>query len=546
MSKAFKALTTCLVSLALAAAVPAYSAAAADIPAPSLKVPPMVPEKSVSTYVHSESAPGQGLAVNVIYPQKPRYSEGAPVVVVAPTGDAPSGLEFSVHTAQSGFVEVRFAFPGGGKPGFQSSGKYDFRGQRSQEALKDVLLFAAGKLTDSEGRTIDKLVPVKLYHPCVGIIGWSNGGNIAMTTLAKYSEQLSPVGWLVFYETPLGSLFFPPTLGGAQDFTANRHYRLGSAATGMCLVDFRKLCFQPTGQKSPGAHKKAGMPEIDGVLFFDENGNHQWDEEIEFALPYSSLPGLNKQIYPPAVTQALMRLGIFNTNKSLPVGIALDSRKAGWPDSIANLAWSEKYFQERDGSQYLNDVAKARPDLLVCVYGCRLDHLQRQSDHPHIVLNYNGWLANRMKFVRLNPEPLYVGGVANMNGYNFKDNKPNASIDATEIEDYLEPEGILPHYVYIEAAAAELSDRLKLKNYKETMSAPLVIYANGALPPNYGTKSSGTAPSGKAPVGNSKAMPKASGTDEPATEKGKSEPQQNGNTKTGGQPFAWPHRSDPQ
>jgi hypothetical protein len=448
--------------IALLSLLVPFARAASESPS-GLKIPPMVPEKSISTYVPSDTAPGNGLAVNVIYPGKPRYTEGAPVVVVAPQGEGNSGLEFSTHAAQSGFAEVRFAFPGGGKTGFSSGGVYDHRGVQSQAALRDVLLFAAGKKKDTQGRTISKLVPTKIYNPTVGLIGWSNGGNIALITLAKHAQQLPFVGWLTFYETPLGSMFYPPSLGGAHDYIQNRHYRQGSAATGHCLVDYRKLAYHAEGQKLPGYHRKLGQPEIPGVLFFDENKNGEWDETLEFALPYSSEVGLDKQIYPPHVTLALQK--VFGKK---------------WPKTVATLKESEHYFQERDGSLYLTEVAKAMPGLMVTIVGTRLDHLQRQPDHPHIPLNYNGWLANKQKFVRLNPDVTYVGQIANMNPRNFVENKPNASIDSSSIEEFLEPEGLVPDYVYVEAANSEMSDRKKAKNFSETLTAPIVIYTNGA------------------------------------------------------------------
>lgn len=432
-----------------------------DFPEASLKKPKLAPEKSVSTYIPSETAPGPGLAINVIFPAKPRYPEGAPVVVVAPAGEGPNGLEFSTHAAQSGFAEVRFAFPGGGKPGFSSGGVYDYRGLLSQQALRDVLLFAAGKTKDVAGRSISKLVPVPLANKNVGLIGWSNGGNIAVITLAKFASQLPFVGYLVFYESPLGSMFYPPMLGGAQDLIPNRHYRQGSAATGQCFVDYRRLAYQATGRKNPNSHKKLGQPEIEGIVFFDENSNKQWDEELEFALPYSCDVGLEKQIYPPNVTVALQRSGLF---------------KDKWPETIATLEESEAYFHERDGSLFVRDLAKAMPNLYVCVVGTRLDHLQRQPDHPHITLNYNAWLTNKMKFVRLNADPSYVGAVSGMNAANFADNKPGASVDAAELDAHLEPEGLVPDYLYVNAAVAELADRKRSNNVTAILVAPLVSY----------------------------------------------------------------------
>lgn len=107
--------------------------AAPDIPEDSTKVLPLAPEQSVSTFLPCTSAPGNGLAVNIIYPQKPRYKEGAPIAVVIPGGDAPSGLNLSIHGAQVGFIEVRFSFPGGGVGAFKSGGYNDYRGAKSQK-----------------------------------------------------------------------------------------------------------------------------------------------------------------------------------------------------------------------------------------------------------------------------------------------------------------------------------------------------------------------------------------------------------------------------
>jgi hypothetical protein len=446
----FVALTPCL--------------AAAVVPEESISVPPMLEEQSVSTFVPSDAAPGAGLAVNVIYPQKPRYPEGAPVVVVAPGGTKASGLDFSMHAAQSGFAEVRFAFPGGGIGHFVSSGIYDARGAQSQQALHDVLLFAAGRLSDQKGRTINDLVPVKLSNSHVGMVGWSNGGNIAIITMSNFNNDLKFVDWLAFYESPVGQLFMPAVLGGGNDAFVNRHYRQGSCATGDCLVDFRKLWWQTGGSKEPGAHKKIGEPEIPGILFFDENGNKQFDESSEYALSYATDIALEKQIYAPLVTRAIIRLKI-------PIDHFV---------KVADVRESEAYFQERDGSLYIEELVKNYPNLLITMFGSVLDHWQRQPDHPHISFLYNALLANKVHWLRLNPEPHYVGVLADMNPNNFVNNKPNSSIDSSQINDYLEREGMLPDYVFMEAAIAELSDRVRAHNLAPTLPAPLVKYSNGA------------------------------------------------------------------
>jgi hypothetical protein len=436
-----------------------------SVPKPTLTIPPMVDEQSVSSFIPSDTAPGVGLAVNVIYPAKPRYPEGAPVLVMVPGGNRPDGLEFTMHSAQQGFCEVRFAFPGGGKGALTSGGIYDSRGLQSQKALHDVILFASGKLADNEGKFIKDLVPCKIADAPIGIVGWSNGGNIALVTLAKYASDLSSkVSWIVFYESPIGELYQPAVLGGANDVFPNRHYRLGSGATGKALVDWRKLHYLTYGLKEPGEHKKQGESEIPGIVFFDENHNGAWDESFEYALSYCYDLGFEKQIYAPDVTRAMIRLKV-------PIN--------GWL-KLANLKEADAFFRQRDGSLYIRDVCEKYPNLLICIFGSLVDHWQRQPDHPHVASLYNAFLANKAHFVRLNPDPHYLAELAGMRIANFANNAPGSPIDASQIDDYLEGEGIIPDYAFMEAACAELADRKKTGNLGGNIEATLFKYSNGA------------------------------------------------------------------
>jgi hypothetical protein len=626
-------------------AAPLGAMATADLNESTVKPPPLVPEQSVSCYLPSESSPGKGLAVNIIYPKKPRYKDGAPVAVIAPGGSGPDGLGFDMHSAQMGFVEVRFGFPGGGHGKFTSSGIFDYRGAECQKALRDVLLFAGGRMLDTEGRKISELVPVKVSADNIGIVGWSNGGNVALVTMTKYSSELQFLSWAAFYESPLGSMFFPPNLGSADDVVSNRHYRQGSGATGDCVVDYSNLSYDEYYLRRPGEHKRKGEAEIPGVLFFDENKNKRWDESLEFAFAYASDVGLDKQIYPPDVTAAMDRMGIFSKMATItvkpkkiydkriktktpretfadilpkgvkpissierdekvdrdlangflikaglpipvdpkakkkteqvkidplevpsaisgqdynligsgrneekekkyniavtgdvaiappnaaltahkrtytirvdtrpdaptpvltrgrkaldPVGVKavlrppepkgaepdkLDMKMIFWPDDVATLKESEAYFEERDGSLYISQVVEKFPNLLVTVIATQVDHLNNQSDHPHIALQYNAWLSSKARWLRLNPDPLYVGAASGLNAGNFVNNPPKAPIDSSEIVSVLEPEGLALDYTFGEAAVSELADRKRMKYLKGAMAELLCPYDNGAFP----------------------------------------------------------------
>jgi hypothetical protein len=280
---------------------------------------------------------------------------------------------------------------------------------------------------------------------------------------------------------------------------------------------------------------------IPGIVCFDENKSKKWDEASEFAFNYALDVGLNKQIYPPDVTAAMARKGLFLDWKedTGPGGFKTDAkgkilnpdsdelsakelkakskarkdkhkvwvaeveaqlkahpnpnikvlehesvhvRFLNWPDRVATLDESEAYFKDRDGSLFIEGLCEKYPTLLVTVFGSQIDHLQRQPDHPNIALLYNAFLADKCDWVRLNPDPLYVGQAATMNFRNFVNNKPNAPVDASAIVEQLEPEGLVPDFLYMDATVSELADRVQKKKETATLEAVLVDYKYGAGP----------------------------------------------------------------
>jgi hypothetical protein len=514
------------------------AAARTMVPEAVLKKPVSVVENSVSTYVPSSVAPGNGIAVNVIYPEKPRYKAGAPIAVVV-SGNESTSLSMSMHAANCGIAEVRFAYPGCGMRQFHSDGIFDNFGDSCSTALKDVVLFMKGEINDYKGRTVRELIPVSLDQSVVGMVAWETGANMALVTLAKHHDKIPFVSYLAFFEGAAGSMFYPDNLGTVKDMFLNRHYREGSAATGEILVDYRRLMYSSNARRHPGVAKKRGEAEIKGVLYFDENGNKVWDEAAEYALSYASEVGLDKQIYAPPIVDALVRHGVFV--KSIPppqeqktdtakkdkngkdIGKGKDNDKdkekdkdkndskdkadgkdkavsdgkdkvekkprkkewweiARWPAAVALPKVSKQYFDARDGALYIKQVCETYPKLLVGLFGARIAHTQRQADHPHIALLYNKFLEAKPKWLRLNPEPVYVSTICRMNVANFNANEPNAAIDAVNIVDHLAPLGLVPEYAYMDALVAELSDRAKSGNLKHPLASMLSDYTPIADP----------------------------------------------------------------
>ena len=539
-------LVAILLGDALIPAAQAVAAASQEIPAESFKTLPMVQERSVSTYVPSDVAPDGGLAVTLSYPTMPRYEEGAPVVVLVPGDGKASGLRFTTHAVQAGFVEVKFAFPGGGLKKFHSGGSWDNRGKNSQRALADVLLYAAGKKKDYKNRSIQEIVPRKVNTANLGLLGWHDGFNIAIITLCKFHPELKVVKWLASFESPVGALLLPSNLGTTRELNLNPHYKQGSAATGKVLIDYEKIAWLGEGFRNRALRRKQKLHTPQGVLFFDDNENGRFDETVEFPLNYGVMPGVEKQYYAPEITIAMKTRGVFHqwvpketpeekkerlkkealekppvktskapwsrfvkgggasdkTTATPPSGAAVkpdadepkkvEKPKLGdvkddmilkevWPDNVARLKESEAYYQERDGALYIEKLGELYPDLLVTIFGSRIDHNEQQVDHPHIALAYNLFLGSKIKWVRLNPARVYVGFTADMNPENFVNNKIKGPIEASNIKAYLEPEGYITDAMYMRAVISELADRTKHKDLSCPLDGVLENYLNEAL-----------------------------------------------------------------
>ena len=147
----------------------------------------------VTTFIPSEAAAPEGVAVQLILPETGRYSGAAPVAIFVPGADSPSGIgPAQLSLAEQGVILLQFAFPGGGRPPLRSGGTYDQRGEACIAALRDVILFAAGRLPDAQGRTIQDLVGpgLSVATDDVGLVGWSNGGNIATVVLAQEESRV--------------------------------------------------------------------------------------------------------------------------------------------------------------------------------------------------------------------------------------------------------------------------------------------------------------------------------------------------------------------
>lgn len=158
-------------------------------------MPPMRP-RGIVTHVPSTAGGEEGIAVRVVPPKKPRYKAGAPVIIAVNPG--PHDATGRLGVTDCGFVEVFFASTDFGK------GPYDFGGPNWILGLRDVILFALGRTTDNQGRTIrDMTGEITALTSNVGTIGLSHGGNACGAVMGLYWTGFPGTGLLHFLGKPV-------------------------------------------------------------------------------------------------------------------------------------------------------------------------------------------------------------------------------------------------------------------------------------------------------------------------------------------------------
>ncbi len=399
-------------------------------------------EGTIDLRLPSEGAGGGTLAVRLYIPENPRYDEGAPVIVWVPGGYEMKGINHDLPSNVDDVIIATFIFPGVTDEwsGFYSDGEYDWRGENCIRALADVILFAAGELEDSEGNTIDDLSPVPVIHDNIGVIGVSNGGNLPVAAAALYGDELTDyLRYIIQWETPVSSQVANRDFGRVwvkeggpkNDYFNPRYSGYGDYEF---AVSYDDLAYDPTQEWHPVFHDGNGdgvyttssymqLPiqgpdyDMDGVMSLDE----------DFPLDgYQGGPDGETWFFSRPVTHAMRDQNIF-----------VDY---GWPDDIAKPGEADYYWDIRE-SVYMYDEALANiPDLEAMILAGLVDHVQTNSEKPHIRQAFEGWLDNGTSWVQINPNPEYM--VEAYPGYrrqanDLPDNMPNkAPHDWADAEAY--------------------------------------------------------------------------------------------------------------
>jgi len=415
----------------------------------------------VLTFIPSTAGGNRGIAVGLLTPLKTRYSSGAPVVIHVPGGVGTGTTEGPPEYAGLGFVEIRFAFPGGGRGEGTSGGSYDYRGPNCIRALADVIRFATGRTTDNQGRSIGELTTgVKVLTNNVGIVGLSHGGNACGLVMATHGEEFPNLAFYASMESPYGEGNVNIELGG-RDQGLNPAY---NPQTGM--LDLSKLAWSAELPPGPPRRWRGEGTDLKGALFFDLNGDGRCAESVDFPAnvfvqDFGQGP---KAWYTPRLIREAEQRKLYGQQR---------------PTHVPTLAESIEYWRWRDAAGSIGAAVSKCPQVAVVVYANERDHVQVAPDHPHILTQIEGFRLSGAKFVRLNPDRAYVerilasGGPSPGNGQRvFPDNEAGIAWDRGNIRKGLELADF-PMQPYMQAAVCELADRVQAGNWENNLDAVL-------------------------------------------------------------------------
>ena len=385
--------------------------------------PDTVPDK-FSVRIPSDAAGEAGIFALIRKPQDPRFNDQAPIVVQV-AGGWEGGKDFSdfgIH--HYGFIEILFNFPGSGIAARKSGGIYDERGPNCISALRDVMQFALGLQKDKFGYRLNEMLDVQPLYSNAGMCGWSNGGNATITASGAWGDSLKGLAWIVNWESPVGD--------GMPNVDAGRNDHLNPAYhpdTG----DFDWTCLSFCDTLKPALGYRGG-------LYFDADDNGVFDSRsIDFQVPVHVFE--NKLYYSVQMRKRAQDKGIF------------------CPSHIASPGQTENFWLWRNGENWIQSAVDANPGLMFMVEAGDRDHVQGAPDHPHILVQYNGFCQAGARFVRLNPDRSYIKAILGSAVPSAPDNDAFAVYDHFSIRDVLEPRSHIPMKTGVGAALCEIADR---------------------------------------------------------------------------------------
>jgi len=426
------------------------------------------------TRVPSTAGGAEGIAIRVEHPGTlgARYADGAPTVVVVPGGhtagdlnppDAPQD-----GVVRAGLIRIELLFPGGSSGNWASGGTYDYRGPSCQQAVADVVDYAAGQRPDADGLRLQDRVPFAMTS-IVGAIGQSNGGNVLLQTIQNHANVRHELSWIVTWESPLGPQYVNVELGRLGK-PLNPFYVPGTAQLLGCPWPGMEteLLFDPNVPKTIVDPHTHATRNVNGIFCLDQDHNGLCGP-AEYSFPGMGGPGPSAS--EPRLYHSLQLTHLIANHQATVFG------SSAWPPWLADAAATYSYWQERDGALAIEKLPTLAPDLPWILGATVEDHVQGQPDHPHVRVPLNEMVDGSLSFVRCNPDASYLAALTGLSTAQLPENAANTHLPWPGTESHLLPEevaGVQLNSYISTAAQLELSDRVYTGELAPDLAAPLV------------------------------------------------------------------------
>lgn len=421
---------------------------------------PSLSGKTLTTYIPSE---GIGtIAVLVAYPETPRYPEGAGVVVlVSPFFTEVNGFLTEPDFTSIGLIQVSYLWPGKSDDKFevQSEGEYDYGGESSIQALRDVILFASGRLLDVNDRSITTLISIKPLVDEVGLYAFSQAGIAAVNVLALYGEDLTGVEYFVGHENPTSASLSSLEVGHYEDSglpVQNPFYSYPETYNPSELdVNFGVLRWDASYSDTNSDFFGRPYLDLDGNAVLSET-DHLFGSQVPVMF--------GKRFYSLKLTQALLDNGALTITT--------------WPADLATPQEAADAWAFRQSTARYRNLALKTPNLKVMLLFAKNDHAQVAVDKPHIHQAFQGFrFEAQLRWVRLNPDRNYLQAFTSGSGVDFPDNPANTQpTDWLEIRDWAFSGSGLVGKLAPLAALAEMADRAHTARWDENLGDTLYDY----------------------------------------------------------------------
>jgi hypothetical protein len=328
-------------------------------------------------------------------------------------------------------------------------------------------LYAAAKLKDNDGNTIDELMDFNILHTNIGFIGFSYGGNIGVSTAAIHGKEIADdLKYIVQWETPVSSqiatrdlgrmLFLPIEKGGSvQSEYFNPRYKAYGQST--IDIDYSDITYDQNSIYPifHDGNEDGIYTTIKGSYYNyqtpDLNDNNVLELDEDYGLdtyPYSTYDTDGKVVFSRPATWALKKYNVFNGT---------------WPSNIAMVEEANKYWDIRESVVLYEDALKNIPTLEgMYILGTR-DHVQSDPHKSHAHQAFDGW-TKYSKWFKLNPDPVYITEVNSSlseDGIFIPNVKPNtAPNDWDDLKSYCIPE-LIDDEIFQIAAVHQMADRVQ-------------------------------------------------------------------------------------